>query len=95
MQNLTAGLLGHGGSIPMRGWLLLLLLYARSASGDFKYPDFATVCDPELKCAPQFLGTLACCLPFSTDAESALYLNSGAHFQTCAQVRAESTGACA
>jgi len=55
------------------------------ASGDFDYPDFATVCDPTLKCAPKFQGTLSCCMPFGTDAESNLLLNSGAHFQTCAQ----------
>ena len=55
------------------------------ASGDFEYPDFATVCDPTLKCAPKFQGTLSCCMPFGTDAESNLHLNSGAHFQTCAQ----------
>ena len=55
------------------------------ASGDFDYPDFATVCDPTLKCAPKFQGTLSCCMPFGTDAESNLHLNSGAHFQTCAQ----------
>lgn len=55
------------------------------AKGDFEYPDFATVCDPALKCAPALLGTLSCCLPFATDEESNLYINSGAHFQTCAQ----------
>lgn len=55
------------------------------AHGDFEYPDFATVCDPTLKCAPKFQGTLSCCLAFGTDAESNLQLNSGAHFQTCAQ----------
>lgn len=55
------------------------------ASGDFRYKDFATVCDPTLTCAPKFLGTLSCCLEFGTDAESNLHINSGAHFQTCAQ----------
>jgi len=55
------------------------------ANGDFEYPDFATVCDPTLRCAPKWKGTLSCCLPFGTDAESGLYINSGAHFQTCAQ----------
>uniref|UniRef100_A0A7S1MTS5 Legume lectin domain-containing protein n=1 Tax=Hemiselmis andersenii TaxID=464988 RepID=A0A7S1MTS5_HEMAN len=65
--------------------LLLVGCLLSGVSSDFRYPDFATVCEPTIACSPDFEGTLSCCLPFSTDAESMLTILSGAHFQTCAQ----------
>ena len=69
------------------GWLALagLLGFIGESQGDFRYPDFANVCDPTLPCSPDFQGTLSCCLPFETDEDSRLHVLSGAHFQTCAQ----------
>jgi hypothetical protein len=69
-------------------WMLVAMVLGGQilcTSGDFMYPDFATVCDPSHKCSPLFEGTLKCCNAFTTDADSWLYINSGAHFQTCAQ----------
>lgn len=74
----------------MRIPFVLFLIFLSPTQADFYYPDFATVCDPAFPCSPDFEGSLSCCLEFFSDDTSELYINSGAHFQTCAQAATES-----
>ena len=66
--------------------ILFLIGVADQARCDFFYKDFGMLCYPEAPCPPALAGTLDCCETFGSDAGSQLVLNSGAHFQTCAQI---------